>query len=404
MLFHLQERFYNGILPGFGSTPTATNPLSLPVIRIFFGGGSMVAIFFVISGYVLSTKPLKLARQGRIAELYNCVGSSTIRRGPRLYVPPLGVTFLMTLAAQAGILDGRYYGPNPNGLGPALAEWLRATSWFISPFAGKEYGIEGATWTIPLEFKGSLMVYLSCFGLAKSSTRFRLGFLIAMGLFWLWHGVWELFLFSGGMVCADIHYLHNSIPSTPPLNRPGNDTVSPPRHRRRTQLLHGFLAFASVYMLSAPEYNEGAADTPGYATLMTTLTPSNWRGGGPSRFYPATGAVILVGTMDHAGPQSMLQRVFVSNAAQYLGEISFSLYLCHGAVMHTIGNLIIPWACAALGVDYGAGIAGQGGWSYMFVLAGAMMVGLPAVFWVSDVLTEVLDKGSVKVARAVSTW
>lgn len=396
MLYHLQERFYRGIVPGYGSSATATNPFSLPIIRVLFGGGSMVGIFFVVSGYVLSTKPLRLARQNRPEEVYECTASSAFRRGPRLYIPSMAQALMMTFLAQAHIIDQHYYGANPDGLLAGLAGWVKASSRFISPFGGRDtaYPIEGVTWTIPIEFRGSLLIYLSCFSLARSSCRFRFTFLLGMALFWLWHGVWELFLFSMGMVAADTHFLYAP---------PGTDATR--RHSRRMRTIHLILVFISLYLLSCPEYSEGLANTPGFVTLSTTLTPDNWRGGnGPSRFWPAVAAPLLILTMDHAGPESIYQRIFTTDIAQWLGEISFSLYLCHGSVMHTIGDMVIPWVCRFLGIDYGAGISGNGSPLYFLAIAAAMMAGLPVLFYVSSIMTEVLDKGSVRFAKRISTW
>ena len=47
---------------GVSSEKVPSSPVQLPFIRVAFAGRPMVHIFFVISGFVLSKKPLELAR------------------------------------------------------------------------------------------------------------------------------------------------------------------------------------------------------------------------------------------------------------------------------------------------------------------------------------------------------
>lgn len=101
-IHHSSQIYLRGLRPGYGSSPEAYHILQLPVLRIVFSGGAMVAIFFVISGYVLSTKPLLLARQGRHLELFENLASSAFRRGPRLITSYIVSTFLTAMLAMTG--------------------------------------------------------------------------------------------------------------------------------------------------------------------------------------------------------------------------------------------------------------------------------------------------------------
>lgn len=68
---------------------------AFPGIRTLFTGGHFaVAIFFVISGYVLSAKPLSLIYAGHFEELGNNLGSALFRRWFRLHVPVILVSFV----------------------------------------------------------------------------------------------------------------------------------------------------------------------------------------------------------------------------------------------------------------------------------------------------------------------
>jgi peptidoglycan/LPS O-acetylase OafA/YrhL len=66
---------------------------ALPFIRHFFSGGHFaVAIFFVISGYVLSVKSLSSIQRGQHLMSADSIGSALFRRWIRLYLPLIGVT------------------------------------------------------------------------------------------------------------------------------------------------------------------------------------------------------------------------------------------------------------------------------------------------------------------------
>ena len=65
----------------------------LPFIRHFFSGGHFtVAVFFVISGSVLSVKPLGSIRKGQHIVSADSVGSGLFRRWLRLCFPVIGFT------------------------------------------------------------------------------------------------------------------------------------------------------------------------------------------------------------------------------------------------------------------------------------------------------------------------
>src|SRR5450432_2074326 len=67
----------------------------LPAVRTFFTGGHFaVSVFFVISGYVLSAKPLMLIHAGEHIKLADNLASALFRRWLRLFIPVICTTFL----------------------------------------------------------------------------------------------------------------------------------------------------------------------------------------------------------------------------------------------------------------------------------------------------------------------
>ena len=76
---------------------------NLPAFRLLLHGGNLaVTIFFVISGYVCSIKPLKLARQGRSEEARKTIASSAFRRILRLGAPATVATIISCLVEILG--------------------------------------------------------------------------------------------------------------------------------------------------------------------------------------------------------------------------------------------------------------------------------------------------------------
>lgn len=80
--------------------------LTLPIIRLIFPGGIVsVTIFFVISGYVCSIKPIKLANAGKVEDARASIISSACRRFFRLTVPALFATTINWFFHIIGAFD-----------------------------------------------------------------------------------------------------------------------------------------------------------------------------------------------------------------------------------------------------------------------------------------------------------
>jgi peptidoglycan/LPS O-acetylase OafA/YrhL len=77
--------------------------LTYPIIRLILQGGYFaVAIFFVMSGYVCSIKPLKLARAGNAEASRKVITSSAFRRLLRLGAPAIVATTMSWFLDRLG--------------------------------------------------------------------------------------------------------------------------------------------------------------------------------------------------------------------------------------------------------------------------------------------------------------
>lgn len=141
--------------------------LRLPLIRFFYNGHFMVAIFFVLSGYALSYKPVKQIRKGEMQPLLEGLTSSVFRRWMRLYLPCLVSTMVIVLALRLGMYDAtreiandqtrlpfhrERHAERYETLGQQLWAWASAFFAFSNPFIAREMPIDPHLWTISIEY------------------------------------------------------------------------------------------------------------------------------------------------------------------------------------------------------------------------------------------------------------
>ena len=75
----------------------------LPIFKLVFEGGYLaVPVFFIMSGYVCSMKPLKLSRAGKPDEARRVIASSAFRRIIRLFIPASIATIISWFLANTG--------------------------------------------------------------------------------------------------------------------------------------------------------------------------------------------------------------------------------------------------------------------------------------------------------------
>lgn len=542
------------IAEGWGSGGSNYHFLKLPFIRLFYSGPPMVCIFFVISGYALSLKPLKLihsassspssstparTNEHSYSKLLETLSSLVFRRGLRLFLPPAISTFIIVLLLRLGVYEwNRSFASDAEFLRNVqeihytrfdsateqFFDWAYAVLNFVhlwdwDAFAGST-GIDVHLWTIPVEFRASMALFLTILGTARLRTRGRIGVILGWCVFaFLWER-WEMCLFWMGMVLAEVdvaresaatmenelvkmsggggegvlpvvqpvvlartgdvmprQQLHHqqrhpqsypnaategvssdpskvhtrsegmpseSMPSTslpfshsserPSIStryRSGSEpllstdfsfahpfqqprprsspaiTASPPSLIGNA-ILPTILLTLSLYLLSQPDINSHL--TPGWI-FLTSLVPHWWTE--HYRFYQSIGAVLFVSavseypssassrgsvTVGHSTPifsQYLNPKaIFESSIAQYLGKISYAIYLVHGPVLHTLGYTVMKFTWTHV-----TGTETDRQYITGFVLASFLVV--PLVVWVADIFWRGVDEPVVKFARRV---
>jgi hypothetical protein len=222
----------------------------------------MVNVFFVISGYVLSYKPLKQVYEGSssssnnnngggesssgspttgtgtattnspkksIAACHSTIASSILRRGIRLFLPTMIDTFICAILTGLGafspaievvtlVKQQRYYldiamPPKlpESSLWQELLSVLRTCWAYIDrsmiPWAERENldvkTYDDVHWTIPIEFKCSIMLFVLLLATVSLRARYRLFVHGLACLYTFTNNRLDMFCFFAGMVLAE---------------------------------------------------------------------------------------------------------------------------------------------------------------------------------------------------------
>lgn len=408
------------IAEGWGYQGRNHDILRLPIVRLFYAGPAMVALFFVVSGYSLSLKPFKLiraaARSPRAGEedgggaFARTLGSSVFRRGIRLFVPAAASTLLVAVMIRIGLYewtrdfagDRRYvrYATEEHyrrleTAGGQLQDWMWHMFCFLHVWGWERFGgstgLDQHLWTIPVEYRASMVLFLTMAGTAGLKTWARWAVVAGLMFFTYRSDRWEMLLFFAGLLLAEWDLIRGAHePTTPglPLLLPKDNTtptLSRPRRRgeKAAVWVWTVVGVLALFLLSQP--NVGYEDTPGWV-FLARLIPDWWSE--KDRYWQCVGAVLLVLCVAHS--PATWQRLFNTHAVQYLGKISYAIYLMHGPVFHTAGFAVQRWAWGITGV-------GRVGYGLGFLLSSVLV--LPILVWAADVFWRLVDAPVVRFAR-----
>ncbi|KAH7367663.1 acyltransferase 3 [Plectosphaerella cucumerina] len=217
----------------------------------------------------------------------------------------------------------------------ALKNFTRSYAEWANPFNFGHYHprYDPHTFTIPMELRGSMLLYIFLLATAALKANWRMGFAGTLSAYSLWIGRWDMSAFLGGALLSEVD-IRNSSERT--LAPPATETTRYRHDSRATRAARWAAIILALYFLSYPD--AGAEYTPGFLYLSTWVPKyyiplSGWM------FYQSMGALILVACILRSPTLSgLLERP----VPQYLGKVSFSLYLVHGPVLHSLGFWIMP--------------------------------------------------------------
>lgn len=377
----------------------------LPIIHMAVSGHIMVSIFFVISGYVLSYKPLKMIRSRSWEQTFTTLASSTFRRALRLYIPSIVGITLVLLAVRAGVYDYSHLVINEghtiqgtNEQHPKVFDSLYNQYWdyhitlatLMDPFNWSLYYnyYNPHLWTIPVEFRCSVVLFLTMLGTSRLRASMRMSLVACMIWFCIRYGRWDVVLFLSGNLLAEADLINGTWERLH-SSRPAPSTIGPrwlPLQFRPSQRKFWISVFiAGLYFGSCP--NIGFKWTPFYMWLWD-VTP--WTYPEQHRFPQTIGAVLIVLSINRS---TEIQNLFTHPLSLYLGNISFAFYIVHGPILHSLGYSLMPniWSVVGKGTDFQYCLGFLIGWA----------ICLPLAIWLGDIYWRAVDIPSVKFARWV---
>jgi len=192
---------------------------------------------------------------------------------------------------------------------------------------------------------------------------------------------WVVLLFYAGFLLAELDIRRTALAASKTFST----TLAPLKPNLLWTMLYTLTFIGGLYLGGQPEQHWEHA--PGWMTLWS-LIPSYIHD--RHRYWTGWGAVLLVWSTSNS---CMLQRIFTNAFTQYLGKISFSLYLVHGFVIHTVYYALIEvlWGVVGDETDMQKEVA----------FGAALVVVTGCLVWVSDVFMRAVDMPSVKFARWV---
>ncbi|KAM3068292.1 hypothetical protein ACMFMG_009432 [Clarireedia jacksonii] len=405
-----------------------SSPIQLPFIRVLYSARPMVHIFFIISGFVLAYKPLKQIHSQQYGALASTLSSSVFRRALRLFLPSFITLLIMALAVYYGISEARYAFPLYT-LSSQLGNWsqtcweLLQSSWAWDDPSIPQPRYNPALWTIPVEFAQSMLLFIVILGLSHVRITMRLFILACIISFCFWSAQLHAVEFLGGMFIAEVTLLQSyqaasssldgeNSPILPtsefldPLTSPSPTSTSASRLTSiftfsqpsafgattsvKQTLIQIFWILNVISGLFISSWtNAHISEVPGLS-ILDAHTPSPYSG---QRVWFCLAAFQIVIACTQL---PSLQSLFNHPLSQYLGNISYALYLTHNLCLTAMEPRIAPLFEAWIGKSTFMG-------RHVTWVAGLVVYG-PVILWMADLFWRVVDVRTVKLARWIESW
>lgn len=221
--------------------------------------------------------------------------------------------------------------------------------------------------------KASIILYVTHLGLSRLRPILRMLSLICLIVWAHSADYWTMLLFYGGFLMAELDIRRNS-------SKTSHKTESNITSRILWSAIYITVFLCGVFLAGQPESN--TENTAVWSTIIP-LTPSysidKWR------YWTSWGALLIVWSTSN---DRLLQCIFTNSVSQYLGRISFSLYLVHGSIIHTLGYGLLQTLWSIIGEDRK---------ETCFVLV-AVCVTVVTIWW-ADIFMRLVDIPSVNFAR-----
>ena len=385
------------------------SPTSLPGIRLLFSGPGMVTLFFLISGFSCSLKPIEAMQHSdptSQAKVLKNLSGSLMRRWFRLYLPVLCCTALINIwVFFGGFRLMSYYITDESMLHPperfALAGstlWQQSMFWFNDMWEllnlwhiwpnGSDAGYYAPfsnphMWFITVEYKASLILYCVLIALAIARPGARFAALAAGAAYMFFACKDEVlpYFFGACLACVKLEVDRRKSDF-----KGSGDAVAHLTGLSETvaEFVWNGLLVLSIWLMSTPAWS---FQGPSYYAL-TVITPSAFVR--QQTFLQLLGVSGLMLCLMTASASSKLVAFLTHPYALYLGRISFAIYILHGPVLLSIGYAVPIWIWR----NFGEGPIG-----FMLGLIGAEVVTIALSIWLADVFQREIEGRCIKATK-----
>jgi len=332
------------------------------VIQFILGllnGGAAVAVFFVLSGFILS---LPFGRDRRISRVLVAM----LKRWPRLAVlTTVACVFAWALIHWSGhdyrraghVIASGWLSTHGNAplAGKALGWWAAVKEGLFAAFATGDVHFDSPLWTMRIELFGSFAIFLAA------------PVLFAVRNWWV-----RLALVGAVMTLVGgtypVTYLSDFLVGTVLAMLYAEETW--PNFSDWQAAAVGLVA---IYLFSFTYEQKLLIDAP-----IKRVMPA----GDTSHYVWDVGAVLMIFVL--LGNPA-LRRVFSKTWAVWLGLLSFPVYLLHGPIVLSVG------AASFLGGVRTLGVAGSAAMAALTSVALTLLCAVPLV-WVDRGWTRVLGR------------
>ncbi|KAL3453162.1 hypothetical protein BJX65DRAFT_303052 [Aspergillus insuetus] len=258
-------------------------------------------------------------------------------------------------------------------------------------------GLNAQLWTMPIELKGSFVIYLTILGLLPATPKARLKTVALLAALFLYFGIHHLFCFFSGLLFAEYEVMNqNRTRFVAPV------TQKLPMKKARRSLAAFMVLFAiGIYLLCLP-YRGGFYEDYCYSSRLRIL-PYWDHLLKRINIWWSIGAIRLVAAIRCL---PLIKRVIASRIAQFLGEISFSLNLLHQTFIRVLRNPNLNWTCWKLWEmsfeSTKADEAGSDVYYWSWSVAAAFI--FPLLVMAAAVMTRTVDRRSIALAHQFEEW
>lgn len=294
-----------------------------------WGGGFGTPLFCVITGYVLSLKPLRQIREQEWANLLSTITSHAFRRCLRIYLPAVVASLLAFVMLCLNKYDISSKSDVQKGSIRDFLTWSEQL-WdllqkdfallFLLNWGATSPSYIPVLRTLKTMIRGPLVLFLTILGLSRCrrEIRYLVGGLLMVSSYR--NNQQGIMAMLGGMLLAEFHV---SGEESKVKLKSEKDSVS---WKASKGILDRFGLATSLVLLSMPS-TCSAQSLP----LCSLVSPER------TELVHHLAAILLVWSI---GNLPMLQNLFLNRVLQLLGSKSYSVYLVHSTVIGTLGDKI----------------------------------------------------------------